>query len=95
LRCNEIKENITMAEVNEVYRIYVGEDGWKDVDITAASGDVVDFTISEVTDIDGVAVGETESAVDLTTVPNQLLYDKDGVVNPPCEEAPDDEETPE
>ena len=83
-----------MAEVNEVYRIYVGEDGWKDVNITAASGDVVDFTISEVENIDGAAVGDEESAVDLATVTNDMLYDKDGVVNPPSVEAPDDE-TPE
>jgi hypothetical protein len=79
-----------MAEVNEVYRIYVGE-GWKDVTVTSASGDVVDFIIGEVEDIDGVAVGDEESAVDLATVTNDMLYDKDGVVNPPGEEAPDPE----
>jgi hypothetical protein len=79
-----------MAEVNEVYRIYVGEDGWKDVDITAASGDVVDFTISEVVDIDGVAVGDKETAVDLSIVTHDRLYDKDGVTD--TEEAPDDPE---
>lgn len=79
-----------MAEVNEVYRIYVGE-GWKDVTVTSASGDVVDFVIGEVEDIDGVAVGDEESAVDLATVTNDMLYDKDGVVNPPGEEAPDPE----
>tara|TARA_B100000809_G_C14764978_1_gene397246 strand:+ start:153 stop:395 length:243 start_codon:yes stop_codon:yes gene_type:complete len=79
-----------MAEVNEVYRIYVGE-GWKDVTVTSASGDVVDFIIGEVEDIDGVTVGDEESAVDLATVTNDMLYDKDGVVNPPGEEAPDPE----
>ena len=77
-----------MAEVNEVYRIYVGEDGWKDVDITSASGDVVDFTISEVVNIDGVAVGDVETAVDLAATPHDRLYDKDGVTD--TEEAPEE-----
>ena len=77
-----------MAEVNEVYRIYVGEDGYKDVDITAASGDVVDFTISEVVNIDGVAVGDVETAVDLATTPHDRLYDKDGTTD--TEEAPEE-----
>ena len=80
-----------MAEVNEVYRIYKGaasEDGWKDVDITSASGDVVDFTITELVNIDGVAVGDTETAVDLTTAINYRLYNKDGVSD--TEEAPEE-----
>lgn len=77
-----------MAEVNEVYRIYVGEDGWKDVDITSASGDVVDFTISEIVNIDGVAVGDVETAVDLATTPHDRLYDKDGTTD--TEEAPEE-----
>jgi hypothetical protein len=77
-----------MAEVNEVYRIYVGEDGWKDVDITSASGDVVDFTISEVVNIDGVAVGDVETAVDLAATPHDRLYNKDGVTD--TEEAPEE-----
>jgi hypothetical protein len=68
-----------MAEVNEVYRIHTAEGSWKDVDITAASGDVVDFTISEVVNIDGVAAGDTETAVDLTAATNDRLYNKDGV----------------
>jgi hypothetical protein len=80
-----------MAEVNEVYRIYKGaasEDGWKDVDITSASGDVVDFTITELVNIDGVAVGDTETAVDLTTALSHRLYNKDGVSD--TEEAPEE-----
>jgi hypothetical protein len=80
-----------MAEVSEVYRIYKGaasEDGWKDVDITSASGDVVDFTISEVVNIDGVAVGDVETAVDLATTPHDRLYDKDGTTD--TEEAPEE-----
>jgi hypothetical protein len=80
-----------MAEVSEVYRIYKGaasEDGWKDVDITSASGDVVDFTISEVVNIDGVEVGDVETAVDLAATPHDRLYDKDGVTD--TEEAPEE-----
>ena len=77
-----------MAEVNEVYRIYVGEDGWKDVDITSASGDVVDFTISDIVNIDGVAVGDVETAVDLAAAPHDRLYNKDGVTD--TEEAPEE-----
>lgn len=78
-----------MAEVNEVYRIHTAEDSWKDVDITAASGDVVDFTISEVVNIDGVEVGDKETAVDLSAVDSHRLYNKDGVTD--TQEAPDPE----
>jgi len=82
-----------MAEVNEIYRIYVGEDGhhWKDVDITAANGDVVDFSIRDVVDIDGVAVGDKETAVDLSTVTYDRLCDKDGAcAYSVTEEAPEE-----
>ena len=78
-----------MAEVNEVNRIHTAEDSWKDVDITAASGDVVDFTISEVVNIDGVEVGDKETDVDLSAVDSQRLYNKDGVTD--TQEAPDPE----
>jgi len=74
-----------MAEINEVYRIYVGA-GWKDVNVTSASGDVINFTISEVENISGTEVDETGS-VDLSAVENDKLYDKDGVTA--TEEAPE------
>ena len=59
------------------------------MDITAASGDVVDFTISEVVNIDGVEVGDKETDVDLSAVDSQRLYNKDGVTD--TQEAPDPE----
>jgi hypothetical protein len=77
-----------MAEINEVYRIHEGE-GWKDVDITSATGDVVGFTVSEVENIVGTEVGDVETSVDLSAVVSELLYDKDGVTT--GKEAPDEE----
>ena len=86
-----------MAEINEVYRIYEDEDSWKDVTVTSASGDTIDFIVCEVVDIPeahGVEVDQTGS-VDLATVESDMLYDKDGVTT--TEEALDEvlDEAPE
>ncbi len=79
-----------MAKVNEVYRVYTNDTAWKDINITAVTAeDIVNYTVSEVVNLDGVNEGDTGTELNLTTVTNERLYDENGVTD--TAEAPDEE----
>ena len=78
-----------MAKVNEVYRVYTDDTSWKDINITNVTDqDVVDYTISEVVNLDGENVGDNGNGLNLTSVTNQRLYDENGTSDTP--EAPEE-----
>ena len=79
-----------MAKVNECYRVYTNDTSWKDIDVTTVrDGDIVDYIISESTNLSKENVGDLGHGLKLSSVTSQRLYDENGVSDTP--EAPEEE----